>query len=65
MAGGHLDSAGQGVIAFSTVLLASWVLERERYPLQLMLLATIICVFLAPETSKTDLHAEDVDLAQK
>ena len=30
-----------------------------------MLLATIICVFLAPETSKTDLHAEDVELAQK
>ena len=29
-----------------------------------MLLVTIICVFLAPETSKTDLHAEDVELAQ-
>ena len=29
-----------------------------------MLLVTIICVFLSPETSKTDLHAEDVELAQ-
>ena len=29
-----------------------------------MLLVTIICVFIAPETSKTDLHAEDVELAQ-
>ena len=29
-----------------------------------ILLVTIICVFLAPETSKTDLHAEDVELAQ-
>jgi MFS family permease len=29
-----------------------------------MLLVTIICVFLAPETSKTDLHAEDVALAK-
>ena len=29
-----------------------------------MLLVTIICVFLSPETSKTDLHAEDVELAR-
>lgn len=29
-----------------------------------MLLVTITCVFLAPETSKTDLHAEDVELTQ-
>lgn len=29
-----------------------------------MLLVTIVCVFLAPETAKTDLHAEDVELAQ-
>jgi MFS family permease len=29
-----------------------------------MLLVTIICVFLAPETSKIDLHAEDVALAR-
>ena len=28
-----------------------------------MLLVTIICVFLAPETSKIDLHAADVELA--
>ena len=29
-----------------------------------MLLVTIICVFLAPETSKTDLHSGDVELAR-
>lgn len=29
-----------------------------------MLLVTIICVFLAPETSKSDLHNEDVELTQ-
>jgi MFS family permease len=30
-----------------------------------MLAVTIICVLIAPETSKTDLHAEDTELAQR
>ncbi len=29
-----------------------------------MLVVTLICVFLAPETSKIDLHSEDVELAE-
>jgi len=48
MAGGHLGSAGQGTIAFFTVLLASWMLERERYPLQLMPLACAVMRILVP-----------------
>ena len=39
MAGGHLQSAGKGVIVFIAVLAASWMLERDRYPIQLMPLA--------------------------
>jgi exopolysaccharide biosynthesis polyprenyl glycosylphosphotransferase len=40
MAGGHLDSAGLGAIVFVSMLVTSWSLERERYPLHLMPLAT-------------------------
>ena len=39
MAGGHLQSAGKGAIVFIAVLAASWMLERDRYPIQLMPLA--------------------------
>ncbi|HEX7058355.1 MAG TPA: sugar transferase [Solirubrobacterales bacterium] len=42
MASGHLHSAGQGVIVFAAVLFASLVLERERYPLHLMPLASFV-----------------------
>jgi len=48
MAGGHLNSAGQGAIAFSAVLLAGWILERDRYPLQLMPLACAVLRILVP-----------------
>ncbi len=39
MAGGHLGSAGLGVLVFGSMLATSWLLERERYPLHLMPLA--------------------------
>jgi exopolysaccharide biosynthesis polyprenyl glycosylphosphotransferase len=40
MAGGHLGSAGLGALVFASMLFTSWLLERERYPLHLMPLAT-------------------------
>jgi exopolysaccharide biosynthesis polyprenyl glycosylphosphotransferase len=48
MAGGRLDGAGQGLIVFCAVLAASLLLERDRYPLQLMPLACGILRGLVP-----------------
>lgn len=48
MAGGHLQSIGHGVIVFVAVLIASLMLERERYPLHLMPLASFAVRALAP-----------------
>ncbi len=48
MAGGHLHSAGHGVLVFVAVLLSSFVLERERYPLHLMPLASFVVRALVP-----------------
>jgi lipopolysaccharide/colanic/teichoic acid biosynthesis glycosyltransferase len=39
MAGGHLQSAGHGILVFIAVLLASFALDRDRYPIHLMPLA--------------------------
>jgi exopolysaccharide biosynthesis polyprenyl glycosylphosphotransferase len=48
MAGGHLHSAGQGFIVFVAVLLTSFTLERKRYPLHLMPLASFVVRALVP-----------------
>jgi lipopolysaccharide/colanic/teichoic acid biosynthesis glycosyltransferase len=48
MAGSHLQSVGRGVIVFVAVLAASLMLERERYPLHLMPLASFAIRALAP-----------------
>ena len=48
MAGGHLGSVGLGVIVFVAVLAASSILEQERYPTQLMPLATFAIRALVP-----------------
>ncbi len=42
MAVGHLSSFGHGVIVFVSVLAASWILERNRFPLHLMPFAALI-----------------------
>jgi len=48
MSGNHLHSPGYGVIVFVSVLAASLILERERYPLHLMPLASLAIRALAP-----------------
>ncbi len=48
MAGGHLSSAGFGVLVFAAMLATSWLLERERYPLHLMPLAAFAIRALVP-----------------
>jgi lipopolysaccharide/colanic/teichoic acid biosynthesis glycosyltransferase len=48
MSGNHLHSIGYGVIVFVAVLSASLMLERERFPLHLMPLASFAIRVLAP-----------------
>ncbi len=39
ISGNHLHSAGHGILVFVSVLLASFALDRDRYPIHLMPLA--------------------------
>ncbi len=48
MASGHLHSAGHGVLVFVAVLVASWTLDRDRYPIHLMPLAGAFLRALVP-----------------
>lgn len=48
MAAGHLDSVGHGFIVFVAVMLADVILERDRYPLQLMALAAFFVRVAVP-----------------
>ncbi len=48
MAGGNLQSVGRGAIVFIAVLAVSLILERERYPLHLMPLASFVIRAFAP-----------------
>ncbi|MFN8159484.1 MAG: sugar transferase [Solirubrobacterales bacterium] len=48
MAGGHLQSAGHGLLVFLSVLAASFALDRERYPIHLMPLAGAMMRALVP-----------------
>ncbi len=42
LAASHLHSVGQGAIVFGAVLVVNWLLTRDRYPLRLMPLASLI-----------------------
>lgn len=48
MAGGHMHSAGRGVIVFATVFVAGFAMARERFPLHLMPLASFVVRGLVP-----------------
>src|SRR6202000_44827 len=48
MAGAVLSDAGKGLIVFATVLGAAVLLERDRYPLHLMPLASVVLRASAP-----------------
>jgi exopolysaccharide biosynthesis polyprenyl glycosylphosphotransferase len=48
MAGGHLGSAGQGAIVFAGIFGTSLLLERDKYPLHLMPLASFVIRALVP-----------------
>lgn len=48
MAGSHLHSAGEGAIVFAAIFGTSLLLERDRYPLHLMPLASVVVRALVP-----------------
>ncbi len=48
MAGGHLHSVGEGAIVFVAIFATSLLLERDRYPLHLMPLASFVIRALVP-----------------